>query len=101
AAVAAATSAATAAAITAAAEATTAASAASRPSTFARARLVDGQGAATQSLSVELCDSGLAFFLCGHLDEAEAASTPGVAVFDDRRRLDRAGLREQLAQGFA
>src|SRR5205085_5233211 len=98
AAVAAATSAA--AAVTAAAEAS-AASAAAWPSVFARARLVDGQGATAQFLAVELCDGGLALLLRGHLDEAEAARAARVAILDDRSRLDRTGLREQFAQVFA
>jgi hypothetical protein len=47
---------------------------------------------------VELLDGRVALFLRGHLDEAEAARAAGLAVLDDRSRLDRAGLREQLCR---
>src|SRR5437763_13357267 len=62
---------------------------------------VDGQVPAVEVVAVKSSDGGLALFLRRHLDEAEAARAARVAVFDDRRRLDRAGLREMLAEIFA
>src|SRR5947209_14987894 len=68
---------------------------------FTRLRDVDVQVPAVEVVAVKSSDGGLALLLRGHLDEAEAARAARVAVFDDRRRLDRAGLREMLAEIFA
>src|ERR1051326_5971139 len=84
-----------------AAEAAAASAASARPAILARARLVDRQAATVQVFAVELLDGGLALFLRRHLDEAEAARAARVAVFDDVGRLDRTGLREEVAQVFA
>src|SRR5438067_2508584 len=64
-------------------------------------RLVDGQRATAELLAVELLDGRRRAFWRRHLDEAEAARAARVAVFDDRRVLDLAGLREHLAQFVA
>src|ERR687883_22770 len=75
-----------------------AAAAATAAAVFAGLRLVDGQRAPADFPAVELRDGGLTLLLGRHLDEAEAARAARVAVFDDRRRLDRTGLREQFLQ---
>src|SRR5947209_5569358 len=69
--------------------------------TLARLGDVDGQVPAVEVVAVKSSDGGLALLLRGHLDEAEAARAARVAVFHDRRRLDRAGLREMLTEIFA
>src|SRR5947209_9052257 len=69
--------------------------------TLARLGDVDGQVPAVEVVAVELSDGSLALFLRGHLDEAEATRAAGVAILNDRGRLDRAGLREMLTEIFA
>src|SRR6266508_1105359 len=51
-----------------------------------------------QFLAVELLHGGIGLLGRRHLDEAESARTSGVTVHHDRRRLDRAGLTENLTQ---
>ena len=86
----AATAAAVAAASAAATAAVTAATAATATITaaaaiFARFRFVDVQAATVDFLAVKLGNGCLAFFFARHFDEAEAARTSRLAVFDDRR----------------
>src|SRR5215470_417917 len=47
-------------------------------------------------LPIELFDRCVGPFARRHLDKAEAARMPGLAVHHDRRRLDDAGLGEHL-----
>src|ERR1700759_5286033 len=77
------------------------ASAVSAVAVLARLGDVDGQATTVEIVAVEPSDGGLALFFRGHLDEAEAARAPRVAVFDDVGRLDRARLRETLTEIFA
>src|SRR5207253_6205318 len=49
-------------------------------------------------LAIELIDCRCGFFVAGHFDEPEASRTSSVAIFDDARRLDRAGLSKQFLQ---
>src|SRR5215211_814400 len=66
--------------------------AAAAAAVFTRTRLVDGQRAAAELPAVELFDGRGRALGRRHLDEAEAARAPGVAVFDHRGVLDLAGL---------
>src|SRR5437899_1254809 len=85
--------------ITAKASASTAKAASATTTTiFARLGFVDFQSAAINFLAIELINRRCGFFIAGHFDEPEASRTPSVAVFDDARRLNRAGLSKQFLQ---
>src|SRR5262245_11869594 len=56
------------------------------------------QHSSIQFLPIELLDRRVGPFSRRHLDKAEAARTPGLAVHHDRRRLDDARLGEHLTQ---
>src|SRR5947209_5830589 len=68
------------------------------PTIFARFGFVDFQSAAINFLAIELIDCRCGFFVAGHFDEPEASRTSSVAIFDDARRLNRAGLSKQFLQ---
>src|SRR5688572_5931430 len=78
---------------TAAAGATTAAAA---TATLPFLRLVDAQRTASHVLTVQRLDGALCV-RSRHFHEAEAARTTRLAIVDQRHRLNRAVLREQLA----
>src|SRR5258708_39437643 len=64
---------------------------------FTRTRFVNGQGAIIEGVTVETLDGfACAVFGC-HFDKAEALSTSGFAVGDQRNAFDFAGLGEQFA----
>jgi hypothetical protein len=68
--------------IAAKAAATTAATAAASAAIFTWASFVDVQVAAIEFLAIELLNSFLALFRSCHFDEAEAARTPGLTIFN-------------------
>jgi hypothetical protein len=74
--------AATAATIAAKAAATTATAAAASAAIFTWASFVDVQVATVEFLTIELLNSFLALFRSCHFDEAEAARTPGLTIFN-------------------
>src|SRR5262245_18319379 len=70
----------------------TAAESAAAAATLTRSGFVHGQTATVDFDAVELRYSGIAFRFRGHLDEAESARAPRIAVHHNLRRLDGAGL---------
>src|SRR5262245_32709860 len=83
---------------TATAAAATTAEAAAATTGLLRLRLVHRERTAVELAAAELVDRGLALGLRRHLDEPEAARAARVTVGDDAAAVDRAGLREELAQ---
>src|SRR5688500_15637029 len=84
--------------VAAAAVTAVATAAATAATIFARARDVHLEVATVEGLAVELLDRCLRLFGGAHLDEAEAARAPRVAIGDDGRAVHRAERREQLRQ---
>jgi hypothetical protein len=74
---------------------------ATAPTIRPRPSFIDGQIAAVKVLAVELLDCRRCFFRRSHLDEAEASRATCHPIFDDLGRLNRAGLREMIAQVVA
>src|SRR4029450_7038575 len=66
-----------------------------------RLRPLDLQLAAAHLRPVEAGDRRIGVLGGAHPDEAETARLPGLAVRDDRGRLDTTRLREDLAQPLA
>src|SRR3972149_8153233 len=60
--------------------------------------LVHLECAAFELLAVELLDGLLSLAVRTHLNEAEAARLPGLAIGDDRDRLAGPSLREQILE---
>src|SRR5688572_3662894 len=62
-------------------------------------RFVDLECAAIEVLAVQRLH-GARSIRAGHLDEAEAAGTAGIAIVDQRYLLHRAMSSEEIANGF-
>jgi hypothetical protein len=65
---------------------------------FARARFVDGEGAAAVLLAVERRDRRIRFRVAGHLDKSKTFASPGVAIVDDLCRHHGAMRSEKLLE---
>src|SRR6266705_2099513 len=63
-----------------------------------RQRGSDGVENAATCTEAPAPTSGVGLLGRRHLDEAESARAPGLAIHDDRRRLDDTSLGEHLAQ---
>ena len=71
------------------------------PAIFPWACLVHGQLPSAYGCPMQFSDGLLGLGIVGHLDKAKAARTAGLAVLNDRRRLDSTDTGEQILEVLA